>query len=190
MIRDARLFVRGEVHEVHRRTLQSGILTSMSGDAGEYELRLARAEDGEFLIEMARLACTLDGRPVPSGDDPEVVGVLPVAGDAAIIAADTNGMRVGAAWWHIHEPPLVRDADGRPLPEMVMAVVEAQRRRGIGTSLVEALAQHAARRFSALTLNVHLHNPAVRLYTQTGFRVAGPGRGWFGVAMSRPLDGQ
>ena len=90
MIRDARLFVRGDVHEVHRRTLQSGILTSMSGDAGEYELRLARAEDGEFLIEMARLACTLDGRPVPSGDDPEVVGVLPVAGDAAIIAEDRD----------------------------------------------------------------------------------------------------
>jgi hypothetical protein len=38
-------------------------------------------------------------------------------------------------------------------------------------------------------LNVHLRNPAARLYTRTGFRVAGKGRGWFGVAMTRELRG-
>lgn len=37
-----------------------------------------------------------------------------------------------------------------------------------------------------LTLNVHLLNPAVRLYARTGFRAEVRGRGWYGVAMSRP----
>jgi hypothetical protein len=38
-----------------------------------------------------------------------------------------------------------------------------------------------------LSLNVHLRNPAARLYTRTGFEVAGKGRGPFGVAMVRTL---
>jgi len=50
---------------------------------------------------------------------------------------------------------------------------------------VEAIAEHAAERFDALTLNVHLANPATRLYMRTGFTVVGAGRGPFGVAMSR-----
>lgn len=53
--------------------------------------------------------------------------------------------------------------------------------------LVEALADRAAERHSALTLNVHLLNPAVRLYVRTGVRVAGAGRGRFGVPMRRDL---
>ena len=108
--------------------------------------------------------------------------------DAAVIATDDDGRPVGAAWWHVHEPPLLCDAKGEPLPELAMAVLEGERGRGIGAALVEALAAEASRRFSALTLNVHLRNPATRLYTRTGFRVAGVGRGWFGVAMTRPLQ--
>jgi len=56
--------------------------------------------------------------------------------------------------------------------------------------LIDALADEAAKHFSVLTLNVHLRNPATHLYTRTGFRVAGAGRGWFGVAMSRPLQAE
>ena len=99
-----------------------------------------------------------------------------------------EGLPVGAAWWHFHEPPLLHDANGEPLPELVMAVVEGERGKGIGAALIDALADEASRHFSALTLNVHLRNPAAHLYTRTGFRVAGAGRGWFGVAMSRPLQ--
>ena len=59
--------------------------------------------------------------------------------------------------------------------------------RGIGSKLIETLAQEAATRFDSLSLNVHIRNPAVRLYTRTGFRVAAAGRGLFGVAMVRTL---
>lgn len=156
--------------------------------AATYELRSAEAHDRQFLIEMARAACTLQGRPLPPADDPEVLDLLPDSPDAAVIALGADGRLLGAAWWSIHEPPLLLDAAGKPLPELAVAVVEEERGRGIGGALIEALARNAAERFPALTLNVHLLNPAVRLYTRTGFKVAGAGRGWYGVAMSRPLD--
>jgi len=139
------------------------------------------------LIDMARLACTLEDRPLPFADAPEVIALLPEP-DSAVIAVDDHDRTVGAAWWHVHEPPLLRGTNGESLPELVMAVAEGERGKGIGAVLVEALAEEAAKRFSALTLNVHIRNPAARLYTRTGFRVAGAGRGWFGVAMSRPLQ--
>jgi GNAT superfamily N-acetyltransferase len=150
-------------------------------------LRRAEAADRPFLIEMARFACTLADRPLPSPSDPDVLATLPGEADGALVACDSSQQPVGAAWWHVHEPPLLRDADGRTLPEMVMAVVEHARGRGVGTRLIEALIGEAARHHRLLTLNVHLLNPAVRLYVRSGFRVAGAGRGWYGVAMSRSL---
>ena len=68
-----------------------------------------------------------------------------------------------------------------------MAVVEDARGLGIGSKLIETLAQEAATRFDSLSLNVHIRNPAVRLSPRTGFRVAAAGRGLFGVAMVRTL---
>jgi GNAT superfamily N-acetyltransferase len=150
-------------------------------------LRRAIPQDRPFIVEMARLACTFEDRPLPSRDASEVLALLP-APDAAIVATDDDGRRLGAAWWHIHEPPLLRDAAGEPVPELVMAVLERERRRGIGTALVNALAEEAASHFRVLALNVHLRNPAAHLYTRTGFRVAGAGRAWFGVAMRRSLQ--
>ena len=69
-----------------------------------------------------------------------------------------------------------------------MAVREDARGRGIGGRLLKELAVEATERCSALALNVHLRNPAARLYMRGGFKVAGKGRGWYGVAMVRPLD--
>jgi GNAT superfamily N-acetyltransferase len=68
-----------------------------------------------------------------------------------------------------------------------VAVIDAARGHGVGTLLIESLAAEAAEQYTELSLNVHLRNPAARLYTRTGFHVAGKGRGWFGVAMVRRL---
>lgn len=136
---------------------------------------------------MARAACSLAGRPIPAGNDPAVIALLPQADDLALIAADANGSLLGAAWLRTHDPPLVVGGDGESLPELAMAVVEQARGRGIGGALIEALAEHATGRVPGLSLNVHLLNPAVRLYMRSGFTVAGAGRGRFGVAMQRSL---
>ncbi len=82
-----------------------------------------------------------------------------------------------------------RDERGEVLPEVTMAVAEDARGCGIGGRLLGELAAEAAGRFSALSLNVHMRNPAARLYMRNGFRVAGKGRGWYGVAMVRSLEG-
>jgi GNAT superfamily N-acetyltransferase len=157
-------------------------------EARGFDLRSASAEDRPFVIEMAREACAIEGRhPLPPADDPAVVALLPDSDDAVVVAEHKEGRLLGAAWWVIREPPLVSDADDEPLPEMAMAVVKDQRGRGIGNALIEALAERASHHYPALTLNVHLLNPAVRLYMRSGFRVAGAGRGWFGVAMIRAL---
>ncbi len=73
------------------------------------------------------------------------------------------------------------------MPELIVAVRAQQRGNGIGTSLIEALALRASVRFAAIVLNVHIRNPAARLYSRTGFTVSGKGRGPLGVCMSRDL---
>lgn len=113
------------------------------------QIRRAGATDRPFLVEMARVACTLEERTLLARDDPEVLGVLPAPSDAAVVATDDDGRLIGGAWWHMHEPPLLRDAEGRPVPEIAMAVVESDRRQGVGTALVDALAQEAVGRSSA-----------------------------------------
>jgi GNAT superfamily N-acetyltransferase len=151
------------------------------------EVRDATADDESFVVEMARVACTIEDGPLPPADSAELVSMLPGRDDLAVVAVDDEGRRVGAAWWCFRDPPLVADDEGRAVPEMAMAVVEDARGHGIGSKLIEALAREAAKRFDSLSLNVHIRNPAARLYTRTGLRVAGAGRGWFGVAMVRPL---
>jgi GNAT superfamily N-acetyltransferase len=153
-----------------------------------FALRAAANDDRPFLVEMARQVCTLEGQPPAAADDPHVAAFLPDSLDATIVAVDGSKRRVGAIWWVWREPPLLRDPEGSPLPELAVAVVEDQRGKGIGQALVEALVARARGHFPALALNVHLLNPAVRLYVRAGFKVAAAGRGWYGVAMSMPLD--
>lgn len=109
-----------------------------------HRIREAHAEDRGFVIEMARLACTLEDRPLPEPDDPQVLACLPLAKSAAVIATDPKEHSLGAAWWYLHERPLVVALNGSPLPELTIAVVDDARGHGVGTALIEALASNAA----------------------------------------------
>jgi len=56
------------------------------------------------------------------------------------------------------------------IPELTIAVDAASRGRGVGTQLLEALVAHAGDAgYRALSLSVHPHNPARRLYERLGF---------------------
>lgn len=153
-------------------------------------VRRGEPADAAFVVEMARLASVIEDRPLPPADDPDLVQGLPPAPapGTSLLALDDDGRPVGAAWWHFREPPLLVAPDGAPVPEIVVAVVPADRGRGTGRRLLDALAAHTARQgHDRMVLNVHIRNPAARLYSRVGFTVAGKGRGPLGVAMVREL---
>ena len=152
------------------------------------QLRTGSPADAPFLVEMARLAAVIEDHALPAADDPELLRALPAAPDESVVALDPAGRRVGAAWWHVHEPPLLVVPGGGPVPELVVAVLPGERGRGVGRALLDALAARALRcGHDRIALNVHIRNPAARLYSRAGFVVAGKGRGPFGVAMVREL---
>jgi GNAT superfamily N-acetyltransferase len=109
--------------------------------------------------------------------------MLPPTLDPVLVATTAAGAPVGAAWWHFHDPPLLDPS----VPEMGLAVLAAERGHGVGAALIDALAAKAAGSYDRIVLNVHVRNPAIRLYSRTGFEVVGKGRGPLGVAMVREL---
>ena len=115
-------------------------------------VRDGEQSDGAFVVQMGRVACSLDGRPVPPSDDPAVVALLPASAGQTVIAVDDEGRRLGAAWWHMHEPALLSDSGGAPLPELAMGVIESERGRGIGSALIEELAARTALQLGAALL--------------------------------------
>jgi GNAT superfamily N-acetyltransferase len=144
-------------------------------------IRPAEPADRPFLTEMARLAAVIEDQPLPPAD--EVAFMLPPTLDPVLVATTAAGTPVGAAWWHFHEPPLLDPA----VPELGLAVLATERGNGVGTALIAALAAKAAAVHDRIVLNVHVRNPAIRLYSRSGFVVAGKGRGPLGVAMVRDL---
>lgn len=97
------------------------------------------------------------------------------SGDAAVVAADPSGRRLGAAWYRLF--PV--DAPGygfvsADVPELSIAVAPEARGRGVGGALLAALMDAArAQGCRALSLSVDRGNPARRLYERHGFRDAG-----------------
>ena len=151
-------------------------------------IRAGEPSDTAFLLELTRFAAVLDDRDLSPPDDPELARTLPPSPAASVVAVSGADHRLGAAWWHLHDPPLLVDPDGAPVPELVVAVLPGERGRGVGRGLLDALATRAAGHgYDRLALHVHLHNPAARLYGRAGFVVAGKGRGPLGVAMVRSL---
>lgn len=92
-------------------------------------------------------------------------------GDTALVAVDSRGQPVGAAWYRFFT---TRDSAygfvGEAIPEVTIAVVPARRRRGIGTALLQALLALARKEdLRSLSLSVELDNPALGLYERLGF---------------------
>ncbi|MUM08002.1 hypothetical protein B5P44_24820 [Mycobacterium sp. CBMA 213] len=150
-------------------------------------LRAANPADDGFVIEMARHACVIEDWPLPAPDDDEVLELLPPPGVVPIIAEDQSGVPVGAVWTYQSDPPLQTDAAGTPLPELCIGVAPGRRGAGVGGLLLDALFARLAGTVATMCTNVHVRNPAQRLYERKGFRVVGQGNGPLGVAMLKDL---
>jgi len=93
-------------------------------------------------------------------------------GDRATFVAEQDGQWIGLA------TGLAEDPEDSKLPGPVLAgmfVDRAERRRGVGVALVEAVSDWARQRGAArLSLWVISSNqPAIALYTRCGFRLTG-----------------
>lgn len=152
-------------------------------------IRTAEERDLPFLREMMYEAAAV--APSVREMDPDAALALPELrkyvegwgrpGDAAVVAVDPSGRRLGAAWCRLFPA----DAPGygfvsADVPELSIAVAPEARGRGVGGALLAALKQTArAQGYRALSLSVDRGNAARRLYERQGFR---------DVGVSRPED--
>jgi ribosomal protein S18 acetylase RimI-like enzyme len=92
-------------------------------------------------------------------------------GDTAVVAEEDSGRLLGAAWYRFFsEEEHGFGFVSADIPELTIAVEQAERGRGIGTALLDALIQHAEEDgCSALSLSVEEDNAALRLYERAGF---------------------
>lgn len=139
------------------------------------ELRPVSANDLAFLAAMTLLAAFPPGGvPVGAAELPHVTRWFEEWGrptDAGVVAWH-DGERVGAAWCRVQASVLVRDAEGRALPELSIAVAPDHQARGVGRLMLDGLAKAAsAAGHHALSLTVNAQNPALRLYERVGFEV-------------------
>lgn len=182
---DIRRQMRAHPPDVESATATMDLATTATATA--VRLRAATPGDQGFVVHMARHACVIEGWPLPDPDDDEVLEMLPVPGTVAILAEDRHGSPVGAAWTYTSSPPLRTDAAGAPLPELCIAVAPGHRGAGVGAALLDALFAELAQRFDSMCTNVHVRNPARRLYERKGFRDVGQGHGPLGIAMIKDL---
>ena len=164
-----------------------GVCQNPSMTPARVVLRAATADDDSFVVEMARHACVIEDRPLPDSDDDEVLEMLPPVGLVPIIAEDHSGTPLGAVWAYYGKPPLRCDSAGVPLPELCIAVAPGRRGAGVGGMLLDALFAALAEDHDAMCTNVHVRNPAKRLYERKGFRSVGQGNGPLGIAMIKDL---
>ncbi|MBK6856616.1 MAG: GNAT family N-acetyltransferase [Microthrixaceae bacterium] len=109
-------------------------------------------------------------------------------GDFGVVALDGE-VPVGACWVRVFP----RDAPGYgwvddDVPELTVAVTDPARGRGLGTTLIEMVLDHAAARgVLRVSLSVDPRSPAVRLYERLGFEPVG--RSGTSITMERATSG-
>jgi GNAT superfamily N-acetyltransferase len=141
-------------------------------------IRSARQADDTFLLEALYHALY-----VPLGQPPPPRSILEiprlrgyVSGWSAArepgIIAEYEDKPIGAAWVRL----LAGDERGYghvadDVPELAFSVLPGFRGQGIGTRMLESLLAATNGRFRAVSLSVHVSNPARHLYERFAFQV-------------------
>ncbi|HYJ69528.1 MAG TPA: GNAT family N-acetyltransferase [Nocardioidaceae bacterium] len=146
---------------------------------GGFALRLAAAGDAEFLADMLVEAVNWDPRRpavsrervVATRETVRYVAGWPRSGELGVVAVDSGGGPIGAAW-------LRQFAAADPgygfvapeVPELSVGVLPPWRGRGVGGSLIDELARRAAAAgIARISLSVERANRARALYVRAGF---------------------
>ncbi len=147
--------------------------------SSDIRIKVAGKEDQEFLYEMLYQSIYQPpGSPQPDRDIvllPEISKYVEHWGrpsDYALIALDAHDNQLGAVWLRYFRS----DNKGYgyisdDIPEIGIAVDEAQRGRGIGSVLLEELLKRTRQQVHSISLSVQSANPAMRLYEKFGFYV-------------------
>jgi ribosomal protein S18 acetylase RimI-like enzyme len=95
-------------------------------------------------------------------------------GDAGVVAWDTKGCHIGAAWYRLFPPAHPGYGFVAPdVPELSIRVLAEARGHGVGDSLLRRLCQRAQQEgYPAVSLSVARRNPAQHLYARHGFEDA------------------
>jgi ribosomal protein S18 acetylase RimI-like enzyme len=144
----------------------------------DYAIQPVTIADERFLWQALYYAAHMDEQPGVSLEsaktDPALApyvagwGNMPDLGLVAKLTKDNSA--IAAAWVRLMPSgwPLHRYIDS-VVPELAIAVLPEYLGRGIGSTLLAALAEAAASRFSAIGLSVRENNPARHLYERFGF---------------------
>jgi GNAT superfamily N-acetyltransferase len=149
-----------------------------------WAIRDARAGDGEFLADMLVEAVNWSAewkrvsrrRVLSRPATGHYITGWPRDGDLGVVA-EAGGSPVGAAWLRF----LPADDPGygftaADVPELTIGVMAGWRGRGVGRSLLRAVAERAAAAgIRRISLSVERKNPARGLYLSEGYEVADSG---------------
>ncbi|MEU4490001.1 GNAT family N-acetyltransferase [Streptomyces purpurascens] len=153
----------------------------------DYSLRIATADDAGFLTDMLVAAVNWDPAREAVGRDcvlrdrhtAHYVEGWPRRGDLGVIAVETGGQPIGAAWLRLFssDDPGYGFV-GEDVPELSVGVLPSWRGQGVGRALLTELARRAVEHgFARISLSVERANRARRLYAAEGFTTveSGPG---------------
>ncbi len=136
-------------------------------------LRNETADDLSWLADLYAETRAAELAPVPWPEDAKRAFLLDqfrcqhahytsVYADADFLVVEREGAPIGRLYIH----------RGQRQNNIVdIALVAAERGRGLGTALVGRVMAEAARDNAELTLHVEFNNPAQRLYARLGFRL-------------------
>ncbi|MEM9448656.1 MAG: GNAT family N-acetyltransferase [Cyanobacteria bacterium P01_E01_bin.6] len=145
-----------------------------------FSIHSATAQDEPFLWDMLAVAAHMD----EAGERPDSAKTNPFlsryvshwgkSGDVGCIACllEYPHRQIAAAWCRLL-PPMDNQLGyvSADIPELAIATIPEFQGQGAGSAVLHALIDAARDRYSGLSLNVRIGNPALRLYERFGFRI-------------------